>query len=301
MAIHNRYFLMRSNSHEIGGGVAIMLLGLLVLMGLASPVFADEFANNPKAPAKLNQTAAMRLSENAIGKQVGDYALIDRNGRQVSFSSFLGKPVLVSFIYTTCSEICPATTQHLANAVKQMQGALGDDSFIVLSVGFNAPWDSPQAMDEFARRQRIEMKNWEFLSADAATMKNLIRDMGFSYAYSVSGFDHITQLTIIDQQGKIYGQVYGDNFDLPFLAEPLSNLVGKEVQPRYSKLESLGNQIRLFCSIYDPKTNTYRVDYLFFINLFVSLAVIFYMWKLIYREVRRVWPYGKQPPPASSS
>jgi protein SCO1/2 len=182
-----------------------------------------------------------------------------------------------------------------------MQETLGDDSFTVLSVGFNAPWDSPQAMDEFARRQRIEMNNWMFLSADAATMKNLIRDMGFSYAYSVSGFDHITQLTIIDQQGRIYGQVYGDNFDLPFLAEPLSKLVGREVQPRYSKLESLGNQIRLFCSVYDPKTNTYRVDYLFFLNLFVSLAVIFYMWKLIYREVRRVWPYGKQPPPASSS
>ena len=39
-------------------------------------------------------------------------------------------------------------------------------------------------------------------------------------------------LTLIDQNGKIYRQVYGDNFELPALGEPLKKLVGN-VQTQY--------------------------------------------------------------------
>lgn len=251
----------------------LLLLGLL--LGLGS-VYATEESGQAAAPVKFNQKSAILLSGSVVGQQVGDYTLLDRNGRPIKLSSYHGKPLLVSFIYTGCSETCPATTQFLAKAVKYMQAALGADSFAVLTVGFNAPWDSPQAMRDFASRQNIKLPNWEFVSADAVTMKNFTRDLGFSYAYSVTGFDHISQLTIIDQNGKIFRQVYGDSFELPIMGEPLKKLVGN-VQTEYPGWEGVSNRIRLFCTIYDPKTGAYTTDYSIFVSMLISALMIFFL------------------------
>ena len=262
------------------------LLLLICLFGTAGAVFASEGNTQPAVPAKFDQKSAFQFSQGVVGQQVGDYTLIDHNGRSVKISSFRGKPLLVSFVYTGCSEVCPVTTQYLAKAVKYMQAALGADSFAVLTAGFNAPWDSPQAMRDFADRQKIKLPNWEFVSADAPTMKNFTRDLGFSYAYSVTGFDHISQATLIDQDGKVYRQIYGDSFALPLLGEPLKKLVGN-VQTQYPGWEGISNRIRLFCTMYDPSTGTYSTNYLFFINLFVGIVMICAMLAWVIRAWRR--------------
>ncbi len=274
------------------------LLLLLGLLGMAGAAFASEVNVQPAAPAKFDQKSALKFSQTVVGQQVGDYTLLDRNGQPVRLSSYRGKPVLVSFIYTGCSETCPATTQFLAKAVKYMRDALGADSFQVLTVGFNAPWDSPQAMRDFASRQNIKLPHWEFLSADAATMQNFTRDLGFSYAYSVTGFDHISQLTLIDQEGKVYRQIYGDNFELPQMGEPLKKLVGN-VQTQYPGWEGLSNRIRLFCTIYDPKTGAYTTDYSFFVSMLISAVMIYFFTAWLIREWRRI--LRRKPPKASEA
>jgi len=267
------------------------LLWLLCLLGMAGAAFASEENAQPAAaPVRFDQKSATQFSQNVIGQQVGDYTLVDRNGQPVKLSSYRGKPLLVSFVYTGCSEVCPVTTQYLAKAVKYMRAVLGADSFAVLTAGFNAPWDSPQAMRDFATRQNIKLPNWEYVSADAPTMKNFTRDLGFSYAYSVTGFDHISQLTLIDKDGKVYSQIYGDKFDLPLMGEPLKTLVGMQAQ--YAGWEGISNRIRLFCTTYNPATGTYSTDYLFFVNLFVSIVIIFAMIAWAIRAWRRAPKYG---------
>ena len=263
------------------------LLLLLGLMWMAGTAFASGANAQAVSPSKFDQKSALQFSQSVVGQQVADYTLLDRNGQAVRLSSYRGKPVLVSFIYTGCSEICPATTQFLAKAVKYMQKALGADSFQVLTIGFNAPWDSPQAMRDFASRQNIKLPHWEFLSADAATMKNLTRDLGFRYAYSVAGFDHISQLTLLDQEGKIYRQIYGDKFDLPQMGEPLKKLVGNE-QTQYPGWEGLSNRIRLFCTVYNPNTGTYTTDYSFFVSMLFSVVMIVALAVWLARQWRRV-------------
>jgi len=58
----------------------------------------------------LDQNAALRSSQAAVGRAIGDYTLRDREGRTVRLSSYRGKPLLVSFIYTGCFQVCPTTT-----------------------------------------------------------------------------------------------------------------------------------------------------------------------------------------------
>lgn len=271
------------------------LLFLALLLG-SGPIYATEVSSQVAAPSKYDNVSALKFSESVVGQEVGDFTLLDRNGQPFKISSYRGKPLLVSFIYTSCTEVCPATTQYLGKAVKYMQTALGADSFAVLTVGFNAPWDSPMTMRDYARKQKVNLPNWEYASADVETMKNFTRNLGFSYEYSVAGFNHISMLTLIDQNGKIYRQVYGDNFELPALGEPLKKLVGN-VQTQYPGWEGLRNRIRLFCTVYDPKTRSYTTDYSFFVGVSISIVMLYYFAAWLIRAWRDA---PKRPPPGGS-
>ena len=223
--------------------------------------------------ADFVEKTALTLSQAVIGQEVGDYTLIDGYGKQVSLKSLRGRPVLISLIYTSCYHICPTVTTNLARVVKIARDALGDDSFSVLTIGFDTPVDTPDRMRVFAAQRNIDISNWHFLSADAATMQGLTNDLGFSYFSSPKGFDHMIQATVLDAEGKVYRQIYGMAPDAPAVVEPIKELLyGKRVDA--TPIESLVSNIRLFCTVYDPTTGMYRFDYSIFIGFFIGLVLL---------------------------
>src|SRR3990172_13159565 len=215
--------------------------------------------------SKFDQKAALAGSQGVIGKSLGDYTLTAADGRNLWMSGFRGKPLVISLIYTSCYHICPTTTQHLAKVVRTARAALGPQSFAILTIGFDTPNDTPPAMRRFAQEQDVAIPRWEFLSADAAAIGGLTKDLGFISFRAPHGFDHLIQATVVDAQGKIYRQVYGMNFDTPLLVEPLKELVfGAPASP--SLLSNLSSRIKLFCTVYDPSSDQYRFDYSIFIR-----------------------------------
>ena len=80
-------------------------------------------------------------------------------------------------------------------------------------------------MRAFARQQGIDRRDWHFLSPEAGVVEGVTRDLGFSYAASAGGFDHLTQVTLLDADGRVAAQVYGENFDVPMLVGPLKALL----------------------------------------------------------------------------
>ena len=68
-------------------------------------------------PVTLDQAAALRASQAVIGNTIGEFTLLDRDGRPVRLSHYRGKPLLVSFIYTGCFQVCPLTTRSLQSAI----------------------------------------------------------------------------------------------------------------------------------------------------------------------------------------
>ncbi len=266
---------------------------IALILATAEFAYAGEAIDSLSPASGFDQKAAMQISAEAVGGLVGDYSLFDRDGRPLRFSRYFGKPVLVSLIFTKCTQTCPLTTRYLSGAVKAMQEAFGADSFAVLSVGFDTESDTPQAMRSFAKRQGVDLPNWEFASADATNVKALARAVGFSYRPSPAGFDHISQLTIVDSQGRIFRQVYGDDFELPMLGEPLKILLGR-APTHYPFWQNIGRRIRIFCTTFDPSTGRYRADYSFFIGMLISAAMILPFGYWIVRELRRVWsPAGR--------
>lgn len=239
---------------------------LAIFCCVAVPAAALETAAPAHVPA-LDQSAALRASQAVVGRAIGDYTLLDREGRSVRLSSYRGKPLLVSFIYTGCFQICPTTTRALQQAASVARDALGAGRFNVISIGFNQPADSPQALKSFAAQYGINSSNWEFLSPPAAIVPDLARDFGFGFVATAAGFDHLLQVSVVDAEGRIYRQIYGENYSADYLTEPLRQLITGAPVADATSLSAILDQVRILCSVYDPRTGKYRVSYAIVLEL----------------------------------
>ena len=256
----------------------LLAAAALWLAAACGPGWA-QIAPGPVAAASprgygLDPELAMRASRAALGGTPGDYVLRDRRGAALSLARYRGKPLLVNFIYTGCFQVCPTSSRALHRAVDAMRGRFGDTQFNVVSIGFNQPVDSPQALRQFAAQQRIDVPNWEFLSPASADVAALAHDFGFSYAPTPLGFDHTLQVSVLDADGRLYRQVYGDAFTADALGEPLKQLIAGELAAPGTGWADLLDRVRILCSVYDPATGKYRVSYALYIEIAGGLTFI---------------------------
>jgi len=209
---------------------------------------------------QLEPSLALSASQAAIGNRLGDYIFQDSRGGTLGLTQLRGKPLLISFVYTGCFQVCPTTTRTLGRAVEAAMGALGAEAFNVVTVGFNQPFDGPDAMRAFARQHGIHLPNWHFLSPDGQTLQRLADDVGFRYVPTAGGFDHVTQLTVVDPHGVVAAQLYGEGIALGALVEALERAMRGERSVRETQLGLL-DRIRILCTYYDPVSGEYRFKY----------------------------------------
>jgi protein SCO1 len=226
----------------------------------------------------LDSKAALELSQSVVGTSLGDHVLLDRQGRPTPLARYRGKPLLVNFIYTACFQVCPTTTRNLQKAVENTATVLGPDRFNVVSIGFNQPFDSPEAMKAFSFQHGIHMPNWEFLSPAAAIVPELTKNFGFSYVATSAGFDHMNQVTLVDAEGRIVRQIYGESFNAADLTEPLKAMItGAPIPTQTSTLAELVDRVRIICSVYDPVTGRYRTNYSLYFEIAGFISFMAFM------------------------
>jgi protein SCO1 len=236
----------------------------------------------PNVPS-LDAEKALTLSKSVINKPVGDFTLLARDGQPRRLADYRGKPLLVSFIYTGCFDVCPTTTKSLQKAVTHTVATLGANRFNVVSIGFNQPFDSPSAMKAFASQNGIVFPNWEFLSPAPAIVDELVKSFGFSFVATPAGFDHTVQVTLVDAEGKVYRQIYGETLTADLLVAPLKQLVTGAPVADTNPIADILDRVRILCSVYDPKTGKYRVSLaiVFEIAGFLTflLFIAWYLWR----------------------
>lgn len=279
------------------GGAALGALGALASL----PARADV--------PKLDERAALASAEAAIGRQIPELALLDREGRSVPLSRYRGKPLLVSFIYTGCFQVCPLQTRMLDAAVKGLGPLVGAERFNVVSIGFNQPFDSPQALRAYAAQHRIQHANWEFLSPTREQVRELTQAFGFSWVETPAGFDHVVGVTLVGPDGRIAAQVYGERLRADQIGAPLRRLLLNApdaglAAAEPSTLAAVVERVRILCTVYDPDTGEYRYDWklIFMIIggvLFFFSATVYLL--LEWRDQRRSRRRLGSPCPAASA
>lgn len=254
---------------------AIALFALCACLTFSSAVTADEY----------DRDLALAISQAAVGKPLAELTFRDVRGQSFRTADLKGKPVVVSLIYTSCHHVCPMITRNIKKTTEIAREALGDDSFSVITIGFDWQVDTPDQMRMFASGHGIDVAGWHFLSGDPASIATISESVGFQFFPSVKGFDHLSQTTIVDADGVIYRQVYGQDFNAPALVEPLKELVFDT--PRSAGLvEHWVDSFKLFCTVYDPNSGRYRFDYSIFMTILVGTLCLGAIAVFVVREWR---------------
>ena len=276
------------NSHQTMHTCLFVIFRQVIAIVLAALLSLPVLAQSEKiTKSAYDADNALEISQSALGRSLQDFKFYDSQGRPVSLSKYRGRPLLISMIFTSCHHVCPAITRHLATAVEAAREVLEEDSFQVITVGFDTAVDTPDAMRMFAARQNVDDPNWDFLSASAGTVSGLVENIGFVYFPSPRGFDHINQVTVVDREGIVYRQVYGAAFELPWLIEPLKELVFNRPQPGSHLVSDLVGRIKLFCTVYDPNTGRYKFDYSLFVGIAVGAVIVLAVAIWLLLEIRR--------------
>lgn len=260
-------------------------------LGMAGLLLASLWTGSPAAAARIDPAEALAASEAAVGRGTADHRLIRADGTPMSLSGLKGRPLVVSLIYTSCSTVCPLSTQTLKSSVTQARKALGTTSFQVLTLGFDARNDTPRRMAAFATDHDIAGDPlWHVATASPSVLEALLDEVGFSYSGAAGGFDHVAQTTILDADGRVYRQIYGDEFPLPVFVEPLKELVFGLTVTSFTPA-ALADRLRFICTVYDPKLGRYRLDYTIFFEIGVGTAsLLLGGWVIV-----RLWRGSRRP------
>jgi cytochrome oxidase Cu insertion factor (SCO1/SenC/PrrC family)/cytochrome c2 len=130
--------------------------------------------------------AACLLLSPAFGaepyKRGADYfpnlPVVDQNGGSGRFydDKIKGKTVVISFIYTSCQDICPLTTARMAQLEEKLGDAMGRDVFFY-SMTVDPVNDTPEKMKKFAEAFGAG-PGWQFLTGTFENIKTINAALG---------------------------------------------------------------------------------------------------------------------------
>ena len=128
--------------------------------------------------------------------QVPDVTLVNQDGKRINLKDLLdsGKPVLLDFIYGTCTTICPVLSIGFSHFQKKLGPAAG--SVQLVSISIDPDNDTPEVMKEYLERYDAQ-PGWDFLTGNR---EDIIAVMRAFDAYVINKMNHYP-LTILHAPG----------------------------------------------------------------------------------------------------
>lgn len=130
--------------------------------------------------------------------------LIDAGGKPFVLADLRGKAVVVSFIYTTCSGSCPATTFSLTRVQRTLKEAgLWSKQVEFVSISLDPERDTPEALAAYARNYNTDPAAWHFLTGPPDRVAKVVAAWGMWAKIGPSGtLDHPSRIFLVDPQGR---------------------------------------------------------------------------------------------------
>jgi cytochrome oxidase Cu insertion factor (SCO1/SenC/PrrC family) len=155
-------------------------------------------------------------------------ALWDQSGRLVMKKDFLGHPLALNFIFTSCrvARMCPASSacmKQLGDALAKMPGA---SEVRLLTITFDPETDTPGVLRAYADGYGIDHARHRFLTGDAGQIKDLMRHYGIQTLRDDGTIVHNAALIVISPEGRIAYRSEGPSFDADDIAARLLKLSG---------------------------------------------------------------------------
>ena len=174
--------------------MALLVVVFVIFLQDIEQRFSGSFAANGQ---NTNQTG---LQGTNLGKTPApDFRLTDQFGAPISLSQFKGKPVVLTFLYTHCKDLCPLTAEKLHVVMQN----LGSDAqkVAVLAVSIDPKGDTTAAALAFSKAHRME-GYWHFLTGTFNALSPIWSNYDVYADTSDQSVNHSFALYVLDKQGR---------------------------------------------------------------------------------------------------
>ncbi len=166
-------------------------------------------------PAGRSEAAPHKYHRSVESYKAPDVVLVNQDGKKVSLKTLLetDKPVVVDFIYATCTTICPVLSAGFAS----LQRRLGPDCGKVqlVSITIDPENDTPQVMKQYLERYRAK-PGWQFLTGSRDDIDDVMEAFN---AYFPNKMTHLPLNFIRSSVDGKWIRLFGFMSSRDFLAE----------------------------------------------------------------------------------
>jgi protein SCO1/2 len=170
------------------------------------------------------------------GLPAPDFVLPDQNGTSIHLEALRGRPVVLTFLFTRCPDVCPLTATKLRRVMDELGAQANDVTFLAVST--DPDYDDAAAAAAFSEQHRLTGR-WHYLLGDRGALAPvwsayyvhaaplpLDADEAARAAagYAARTAVHTDAVFVIDRQGRERTLLRSD-FDPPALTATLRTLL----------------------------------------------------------------------------
>jgi protein SCO1/2 len=195
VAPHTRHWPRRSRARLGGPAWCGAVLALVLLLGGCR-----------SAPALVGTDLG--------GMPATDFALVDQDGQSLQLAALRGRPVVLTFLFTHCPDICPLTAGKLRRVADELGTAVSQVAFVAVST--DPEGDDAAAAQAFSAQHGLTGR-WHFLLGSRAELTPVWAAYGVyaappppsadpaeraAAAYAARAAVHTDAVYVLDKQGR---------------------------------------------------------------------------------------------------
>lgn len=184
-----------------GAGVGVARLASTTPAPPAADTAGTSVAGELSAAAQRELAAnpAVDAGSRMDGRPAPGFTLTDQSGHPVSLAQFRGRPVLLAFVDSQCTTVCPLTTASMVQA-RALLGPAGSQLALV-GIDANPIATSVADVRAYSAAHGL-LDSWHFLTGSPSQLAAVWRAYGVYVAASQGNIDHEPAIFLIDQHGR---------------------------------------------------------------------------------------------------
>jgi protein SCO1/2 len=197
------------------------------VFGMSSPVLCAELEDAASMHDHHHMMQMQQTKSQMVNYKLPQIQLVRDDGKNVSFAEELndGRPVVMNFIYTSCTTICPLASHTLS----ELQDKLGNgrDRIQIVSVSVDPEQDTPAVLAKYANKFGAG-KEWHFYTGTVAA--SIAAQQAFD-VYRGDKMEHSPVTFIRSAPGKPWLRIEGFAKSDELLHSLMEMEASAEVQP----------------------------------------------------------------------
>lgn len=180
-------------------GAGVVVVAITAAAWLTSSVKSHTPSLKYHRPVTQSVVSPVDPGTNLKGKPAPNFTLTDQYGKKFSLAQFRGKVVVLAFVDSECTTICPLTTASMVNAL-QMLGPEAAQHVQLVGVNANPKAISVADVKQYSVSHGM-MNSWRFGTASLSQLKSLWQKYNIMDEIVQGNIDHTAALYIIGPQG----------------------------------------------------------------------------------------------------